>query len=67
MDTVSRSQENARLQVLQEFLLRTMSGMEQAMDGCVSGLVFNPDEVCVSELEDRRSKKVVIPSARGST
>jgi hypothetical protein len=65
-ETISKPQEDARLQVRREFFLRTISGMEDAMQGCIRDLVFNLHEIGVSEWEDCKSKKVVVPSAMSS-
>jgi hypothetical protein len=40
--------------------------MEEVVHGCVRDLVLNLDEVGVSEWEDRKSKKVVVPTAMSS-
>jgi hypothetical protein len=40
--------------------------MEEAIQGCVRDLVFNLDEVGVSEWEDPKSKKAVIAIGRDS-
>jgi hypothetical protein len=65
-ETISKPQEDARLQVSRELLLRTISPMEEAVQSCVRDLVFNLDEVRVSEWEDRKSKKLVVPTAMGN-
>jgi hypothetical protein len=64
--TVSKPQENAHLQVSREFLLETINRIEEAAHGCVRDLAFNLDEAGVSEWEDRKSKKVVIPTDMGN-
>jgi hypothetical protein len=65
VETVSKPQDNPCLQVPQEFLLGTISGMEEAVQDCVRDLVFSLDEVRVrvSEWEDLKSKKIVAPTA----
>jgi hypothetical protein len=64
--TTSKPQDEAHLQVLRGFLLGTISGIEEAVQGCIDDLVFSLDEVGVSEWEDRKSKKVILPSAMSS-
>jgi hypothetical protein len=39
--------------------------MQEAVNGRSSDLVFNRNEVEISEWEDRKSKKVVVPGAFG--
>jgi hypothetical protein len=39
--------------------------MEEAVHGCVCDLVFDLDEIGVSEWEDRKSMKVVVPTSMG--
>jgi hypothetical protein len=73
-ETISKPQEEVRLQVPREFLLGRISRMEEAMQSCVRDLVFNLDEVGVgvgvgvgvSEWEDLKSKKVVVPTGTNS-
>jgi hypothetical protein len=67
-ETISKPQEDARLQIPREFLLGTINEIEEVMQSCVCELVFNLNEVGigVSEWEDRKSKKVVVPTAMGS-
>jgi hypothetical protein len=62
-ETISKPQEDTRLQVPRELLLGTISGMEEAMQGCIHDLLFDLEEIGVLEWEDRKSKKVVILSA----
>jgi hypothetical protein len=67
VETVSKPEENARLQVPQEFGLVTIIGMEEAVHVCVRDLVFNLDDERSRDFgEDRKSKKVVVPTAMGS-
>jgi hypothetical protein len=66
VETVSQPPENARLQISREFLLGTISEMEEAVPGSVGYLVFHLDEVGVSEWEDRKSKKAVVSTAMSS-
>jgi hypothetical protein len=65
-ETIRKPQKDARLQIPREFLLGTISGMEEAAQDCIRDLVFNLDETGVSEWEDRKSKKVVVLSAMSS-
>jgi hypothetical protein len=62
-ETTSSPQENTRLEVPREFLRKTLRRMKDAVKGCVRDLVFNLDEVGVSDWEDRKSKRVVVPAA----
>jgi hypothetical protein len=64
-ERISKPQEDAGLQVPREFLFGTISRMEEAVKSCSHDLVFNLDEVGagVSEWEDRKSKKVIVPTA----
>jgi hypothetical protein len=54
-------QEDARLAVPCVFLDETMRCLGEYVHGIKSELVFNLDEVGVSEWEDRKDEKVVIP------
>jgi hypothetical protein len=65
-ETISKPQEYVRLQVPREFLLGTMSGMNDVVQSCIRDLVFNLDEVEVAEWENHKSKQVVFPSATSS-
>jgi hypothetical protein len=40
--------------------------MEEWVQGCIRDLVFDLDEIGVSEWEDRKSRKAVVPSAMSS-
>jgi hypothetical protein len=62
-ETTSKPQEDAPLQVPQDFLFETISRMEEAVQSCVCHLVLKLDEVRASEWEDRKSKNVVVPTA----
>jgi hypothetical protein len=66
VEAISKPQEDAHLQIPREFLPGPISGMEEAVQGCIRDLVFNLDEVGVSEWEDCKSKKVVVPPAMSS-
>jgi hypothetical protein len=48
-ETKSIPQENPRLQVPREFLVATVGGIEEEIQGSIRDLVFNLDEVSVSE------------------
>jgi hypothetical protein len=54
-------QEEPRLQVPRIFLNETISCMNEAVQGCPADLVVNLDEVGISDWEDRKPKKAVIP------
>jgi hypothetical protein len=46
------------------FLERTVQDLKEHVQGCVAELVFNRDEVCISDWEDRKTKtKTVIVRA----
>ena len=62
----SSPQEEARLQVPRVFLDETIRSMHEAVQGCASDLVFNLDEVGISDWEDRKPKKVVVPITVGA-
>jgi hypothetical protein len=59
MEMVSKLQKKARLQIRQEFLLETISGMEEAMEDCVCDLVPNLNKagIGVSEWETANRRK----------
>jgi hypothetical protein len=63
IETKSMPQEEPRLQVLRLFLDATLRSMAEAVHGCPADLVFNLDEVRISEWEDRKPKKVIVPMA----
>jgi hypothetical protein len=61
-------QETPRLEIRRCFLDKTIQCISQFVQGRPTQLVFNLDEVGISEWEDRKSKKVIVPlSARGPT
>jgi hypothetical protein len=61
-------QETPRLEVPRCFLDETSQCITQFVQGRPNELVFNLDAVGVSEWEDRKPKKVIVPlSARGQT
>jgi hypothetical protein len=57
----SSPQEKPRLQVPRIFLNETISRMNEAVQGCPADLVFNLDEIGISDWADRKPKKVVVP------
>jgi hypothetical protein len=63
METTSTPQEDFRLQVPREVLEETLRCMEEVVQDIVRDLVFNLDEVGVSEWEDRKPKRVVISTS----
>jgi hypothetical protein len=44
------------------FLERTIHDLNEHLQGCLAEPVFNLDEVVVSDLEDRKTRKVVVPA-----
>jgi hypothetical protein len=54
-------QEDRRLQVRRIFLNETICYMNEAVQGGPADLGFNLDEVGISDWEDRKPKKVVVP------
>jgi hypothetical protein len=61
-------QETPRLEVPRCFLDETIHCITQFVQGRPLELVFNLDEIGISEWEDRKPKKVIVPlSARGQT
>jgi hypothetical protein len=59
----SSTQEEPRLQVPRIFLEKTIRSMHETLEGCPVDLVFDLDEVGISDWEDRKPKKVVVPIA----
>jgi hypothetical protein len=57
----STPQEDARLEVPRVFLDETIRCLREYVKGMTAELVFNLDEVGVSEWEDRKDKKAIIP------
>jgi hypothetical protein len=57
------AQKNYRLQIPREFLEETLRYMEDAVQNLVRDLVFNLDELGVSEWKDQKPKRVVIPAS----
>jgi hypothetical protein len=62
----SSARKEQRLQVPRMFLERTLQNFNEYVEGCTAELVFNLDEVGVSDCEDRKGRKVVIPATMGS-
>jgi hypothetical protein len=61
-ETKSTPQEDTGLEVPPIFLDETVCCLGEYVHGMKAELVFNLDEVGVSEWEDRKDKKVVIPT-----
>jgi hypothetical protein len=57
----SSRQEKPRLQVPRIFLGETIRSMHEAFHSCPADLVINLDEVGISDWEDRKPKKFVVP------
>jgi hypothetical protein len=51
-----------RLQVSRVFLERTVQNLNEYAQGCTTELVFNLDEIGISDWEDRMARKVVASS-----
>jgi hypothetical protein len=60
-ETKSTPQEDMRLEVPRVFLNATVHHLRQYVQGMKAELVFNLDQLGVSQWEDRRDRKVVIP------
>jgi hypothetical protein len=60
-ETLSSPQENPRLQVPREYLDTTIRCIQDHVTGAQAELVFNLDEVGISEWEDRKPRFVVVP------
>jgi hypothetical protein len=63
IQTRSGAQEEQRSQVLGAFFERIMYDLHEYVQGCEVELVFNLDEVCISDWEDRKTKKVIALAA----
>jgi hypothetical protein len=59
----SSPQDNQRLEVLRAFLEAAIEGIKTHVQNSCADLVFNLDEIGMSEWEDRVEGKVIIPSA----
>jgi hypothetical protein len=60
-ETKSMPQEEPRRQVPRVFLNATRYAMQEAVHSRPADLVFNSGEVGISECEDRKPKKVIVP------
>jgi hypothetical protein len=60
-ETKSTLQKDTRLEVPRAFLDKTIRTLREYVQGMNAGLVFNLDEVDMSEWEDRKPKKVIVP------
>jgi hypothetical protein len=68
IEAASPPQEEPRLQVSRIFLDETSEGMKAAVHLRPSDLEFNLDEVGISDWDDHRPKRGVVPiSAQGQT
>jgi hypothetical protein len=59
----SVSQETQRLEVPRCFLEETIRCLHEYVKGLCTELVLNLDEVGISDWEDRKSKKVIVPQS----
>jgi hypothetical protein len=59
IQTKSGAQEWQRSQVPGVFLETIVQDLHEYVQGCVAELVFNLDELGISEWEDRKTKKVI--------
>jgi hypothetical protein len=57
------TQEGHRSQIPRAFLERIIQDLHIYVQGCVAELVFNLDEVGISDWEDRKTKKVITLAA----
>jgi hypothetical protein len=55
-------QEQQRWQVFRVFLERTVQNLNKHVQGCLAELVFTLDKVGISDWEDRKLKRVLIPA-----
>jgi hypothetical protein len=53
--------EEPRLQVPRIFLEETIRSLHETLQACPADLAFNLDEVGISDWEDRKPKRVVVP------
>jgi hypothetical protein len=60
--TKSTPQEQQRLQVPRMFLERIVQDLKEHVQRCVVELVFNFDEVGISDWENRKTKTVIVPA-----
>jgi hypothetical protein len=62
-EMVSRSQGNPRLDIPRLFLDMTIECLKQHVLVCCTELIFNSDEVGISEGEDRLPREVIVPTS----
>jgi hypothetical protein len=62
IQTKSVPQDQQRLQVPGMFLNRTVQNLNEHIQGCVAELVFNLEEVGISDWEVREPRKVLVPA-----
>jgi hypothetical protein len=60
-ETVSRPQENPRFEISRSFLDTTTACLSEHLPGSCAELVFNLDEVGISECENQAPRKVIVP------
>ena len=60
-EAISQPQENLRLEVPRLFLDTMIECLTEHVPGCCAELVFNLDEVGISEWEDRVARRVIVP------
>jgi hypothetical protein len=65
-EKLSSPQEEPRLQIPRIFLEKTRLSTDETLQGCSADLVFNPDELGISDWEDQKPKKVVVPIIRAA-
>jgi hypothetical protein len=63
IQTRSTPRKEQLLRVPRTFLERTIRDLNKHVQGCVAELVFNLDEIDISDLEDRETRKVIVPGA----
>jgi hypothetical protein len=67
-ETKSVPQENPRLDVPRAFLEAATDGFRDHIHNACAELLFNLEEIGISEWEDRRARRVIVPSVmRGQT
>jgi hypothetical protein len=60
-ETINRLQENPQHEILRSFLDTMIACLSEHMPGSCAQLLFNLDDVCISEWEDRARRKVIVP------
>jgi hypothetical protein len=59
-------QKDQRLQVAEAFLYKPVHDLKEYVQGCTTELVFNLDEVDISDWEDRKTRTIVaVPTRAG--